>query len=385
LGGALSEEYPGKKALIVTGGSSAERSGALQKIQDSLNSGGVVFGLLYGVEPDPSSETVERIAAEINKGYGILIPLGGGSTIDATKAANALAVLGGSVDDYIGDDKVTGKLKSSGKELLPVIAIPTTSGTGAEVTRFSVITMAGQKKPIRDWATMAKQAYIDPELTYSCPGKLTAAVGLDTLAHNLEGYLNNTDEDADPGANDRALFGLDLVFKYLPRAVRDCDDKEAREKLALASVLGGTVINYKPTSLPHGLSFFFKEQLAHGDAVSIILPYAWAFYLPSVQEKSVKVARLMGIEVEGREAREVGVEAVRKLIDFIRDLGHPVALKQVEGVDQDQINHAADSVAGDPMRLSSSPRKIEPEEAIEVFRAIMDGAFEGRIEDILKL
>lgn len=385
VGQSIKENCPEAKALIVTGRGSAEKSGALIKLKESLESAGVEYDIFSGIEPDPSSETTHKIVDKLNEGFDVLVPLGGGSTIDASKAASVVATLGGHVSDYFGNGKVKPKLEESGKELYPVIAIPTTSGTGAEVTKYSVITDKGIKLVIRDDITCPVRAFIDPELTYSCSPGLTVTVGLDTLGHLLEGYLNNVSEGIDPQANERALYGLKLVFENLPRAHKDVKESQAREMMALASVLGGMVINYKPTGLPHGLSLYFHDFAAHGDGVAVMLPYAWAYYLPNVEGKSLEVARLMGIATDNIPAREASVEAVKKLIEFIKGLGHPISLREIREMDEETLRGAVRYLELDPARLASSPRGVEEEKKAEILHSIIKGAYEGNIEEILKL
>jgi alcohol dehydrogenase class IV len=385
VGQTIKQNYPEAKTLVITGRGSAEKSGSLRKLKESLESAGVDFEVFSGVEPDPSSETTHKIVDKIKEGFHVLAPLGGGSSIDASKAADVVATLGGHVSDYFGNGKVRPKLEESGKKLFPVLAIPTTSGTGAEVTKFSVITDKGVKLAIRDEVTCPMQAFVDPELTYSCSSGLTVTVGLDTLGHLLEGYLNNVNDNVDPHANERALFGLKLVFENLPQAYKDGQGSQAREMMALASVLGGMVINYKPTGIPHGLSLYFHDFAAHGDGVAVLLPYAWAYYLPNVEGKTIEVARLMGIDIQNRSDREASVEAVKKLIEFIRELGHPISLREIHEMDEETLKGAVRYLELDPARLASSPRQVEEEEKTEILHSIIKGAYEGRIEEILKL
>jgi alcohol dehydrogenase class IV len=385
VGQSIKQNYPEAKALVITGRGSAEKSGALQKLKEFLESAGVEYDIFSGVEPDPSSETTHKIVDKLKEGFNVLVPLGGGSTIDASKAANVVATLDGHVSDYFGNNKVSPKLEEAGKQLYPVIAIPTTSGTGAEVTKYSVITDKGIKLVIRDDVTCPVQAFIDPELTYSCSPNLTVTVGLDTLGHLLEGYLNNVSEGIDPQANERALYGLKLVFDNLPQAYKEDQENQAREMMALASVLGGMVINYKPTGLPHGLSLYFHDFAAHGDGVAVMLPYAWAYYLPNVEGKTLEVARLIGIDIQNRSAREASVEAVKKLIEFIKELGHPISLREIHEMDEETLKGAVDYLELDPARLASSPRQIEEEKKTEILHRIIKGAYEGNIEEILKL
>lgn len=156
--------------------------------------------------------------------------VGGGSVIDAAKAAGILGTIKeGELDDYFGVGLVSQKVKKT----IDIIAAPTTSGSGSEVTKFSVITdtKLGVKKMTIDPAIVPTESIVDPTLTYSCGRHVTLVSGLDTMTHLIEGYFNTVDEGADPEANEKALLGLDPVFQGLPRVVQNPEDKEGREIL----------------------------------------------------------------------------------------------------------------------------------------------------------
>jgi alcohol dehydrogenase len=378
--GSVVTRYGGR-TLIVVGKRSIRRSGVLDRVVQSLEKNSVGYKIVEGVEPNPSKETVYRIAYHLLCGhFNSLLAIGGGSSIDAAKAAGILATIReGEIDDYFGVGMVSKKVK----RIIPLIAVPTTSGTGSELTKFSVITdmWLHVKKMILDMAVVPAEAIVDPELTYSCDNHVSLVTGLDTLTHLMEGYFNNIDEGVDAGANPRALIGLKLVFEGLPRVLQNGRDREARRMLSLASTLGGSVLFYKQAGLPHLNSFSWSGVMDHGEAVAVMLPYYSAYYAPNIREKMKKAAELMGIPESGNMTEDF----VRGLFDFYRKINFPLTLKSFKSFSEDLIDKAVRDASQNRMKLEASPRPVPPERSEEVLRTIIEGAYEGRIDKIVNL
>lgn len=378
----------GPKAIVIIGEGSVKKYGYLDKLLKSLRDAGVSANVVEGVEPNPSKETVYRLAYYILADqYNCAIALGGGSTIDALKAGLVLAtVKTGDIDQYFGANNVSPHME---KMQPPMIAIPTTSGTSAEVTKYSNITdpVIEVKKLISDPAIIPQIALVDPELTVSCPPKLTATVGLDALTHLMEGYMNNVHDDVDPGtddlpgANERALEGMRLLFEALPEAVNNGSNLEAREKMSLACVLGGTVIVYKSTGGPHMNSFSWFDLMPHGNATGLMLPYYTAYYAPAIEEKLRKIADLLGVEVKD----SVGRAVAEGLLEFYRKMNFPTSLKEIPGFKEAHIDKAIADAAQNQMKLDNMPRPIPAEEKNDVLRIIIEGARDGKLDQILKI
>ncbi|MBN2151143.1 MAG: iron-containing alcohol dehydrogenase [Candidatus Lokiarchaeota archaeon] len=380
--GDVAKEMGMKNALVAIGGGSAEKSGQLGRLQASLSKAGVKQDLFGGVEPNPSVETIYRMALKLLhcKADGI-VGLGGGSVLDACKAANVMvSAQADDIHPYFGVDNIKKAFKG---QLLPFLPIPTTSGTSAEVTKYSNITdhALGVKKLISDETIIPKRAIVDPELTRTCPPALTRVVGLDTLTHLMEGYMNNVHDSVDPGANARAIEGMGLVFKYLPRAVKDGSDMAARRAMSAACVLGGTVIVYKSTGGPHMNSFSWFSVMDHGEATAVMLPYYTAYYGKAIPEKLGQVAGLMGLETRGDVTRAV----VLGLIDFYKAIGQKTTLAQHEGFPKDFIEKAIADAAQNQMKLDAMPRPVPAARSKEILRAIIGGAWTGDVDAILAL
>jgi alcohol dehydrogenase len=370
-----------KKTLLTIGKGSVKKSGVLDAVSQALERNSIKYEMVEGVEPNPSKETVYRIVYHLLAGnFSSLLAIGGGSVIDAAKAAGILGTIKeGELDDYFGVGMVSKKVK----KIMNLIAVPTTSGTGSELTRFSVITDTGLhlKKLISDMAIVPTEAVVDPELTHSCGNHVTLVTGLDTLTHLIEGYFNNVDDPIDPKANQRALIGLELVVEGLPRVLKNERDREARRMMSLASTLGGSVILYKQTGLPHLNSFSWANVMDHGEAVAVMLPYYSAYYAPDISEKIKNLATLMGIP----ESKNMTNAFVEGLFEFYRKIDFPCTLKGFKNFSKDLIEKAVQDASQNRMKLEASPRPIPPEKSKEVLQTIIEGAYEGKIDKIMKL
>jgi alcohol dehydrogenase class IV len=378
--GEVVKKY-GDNVLLVIGGGSVKKSGIYDKIVSNLDKSSIRHGVCERVEPNPSKETVYRITYHILAGnFTCLLAVGGGSAMDAAKAAGILAtVKEGEIDDYFGVGLVS---KKAGK-IMNLVVAPTTSGSGSEVTKFSVITdtRLGVKKLMIDPAIVPRDAIVDPALTYSCSRHVTMVSGLDAMTHLIEGYFNTVDDGVDPTTNDRAMAGLGLLFEALPRAVDDPADREARRDMALASTLGGTVLFFKQAGGPHLNSFSWCNVMDHGEACAVMLPYYGAYYAPVVEEKLRNVSRIMGVKDSGNPAKDFA----EGLLGFYRRLGFPLTLKEFKDFSYELIDKAVADASQNKMKLEAMPRPVPAEKSEKVSRTIIEGAYEGRLDEILKL
>lgn len=369
------------RTLLIIGKGSIKKSGVLDRVLRHLEKNAILYKIVEGVEPNPGKETVYRIVYHLLAGnFNFLLAIGGGSVIDAAKAAGILGTIrDGELDDYFGVSMVSKKVE----KIVPLIAVPTTSGTGSELTKFSVITdtTIHVKKLIFDAAIIPIETIVDPDLTYSCGNHVSLVTGLDTMTHLMEGYFNNVDENADPEANKRALMGLKLVFEGLPRVLKNGQDREARRMMSLASTLGGSVLFYKQAGLPHLNSFSWSSVMDHGEAVAVMLPYYTAYYAPNISEKIKNVATLMGIS----DSRNMTRDFVLGLFDFYKKINFPLTLKEFKNFSEDLIEKAVRDASQNRMKLEASPRPVPQEKSKEVLYTIIEGAYQGTIENIVNL
>ncbi len=307
-------------------------SGLAQKIVDG--SEGVLAGIYSKISPNPEVVEVDACAQMIREnGFDFLVALGGGSALDCAKAAGSVCFTQDSIRSYHG----TGVAMP--QQHLPLIAIPTTSGTGSEVTCVSVLSdhELGKKGPIVSNGFYPTIALIDPELTYTLPPYMTASTGIDVLCHAVEGFWSVGHQ---PICDALALHATKLVFRYLRAAVSDPGDKVARSKMAEASVIAGLAFTLPKTTSSHACSFPLTNLLhiPHGEACGLTLDY---------------FARINADAQDGRIhdfAREVGYADMYDMADAIYQLKKDVGLL----TDLKKFNLTDEQVA-DLVRISRHP------------------------------
>jgi len=314
----------GSKALLVTGRGSMRKAGVLDRAVDCLRSARVEVLLFEGVEPNPSVETIDSGAGVAKeKGCDLVIGLGGGSVIDAAKAMALMVKNPGSVADYQLERKT---ISQPG---LPMIAIPTTSGTGAETNHVSVITNTkmGIKRALKHPYMTPSVAILDPSLTLTLPPDITAATGMDALGHAVESYVSTA---AHPFSEALSLRAIELIGANLREAVWNGRNITARENMAMAAYLAGMAL-MAGTGFAHLLSHPMSASfgVSHGQSIALLLPYVMESNLPYSREKFARIASALGEKVEGlslQEASEQAVVAVRKLA---QDIKVPQRLREV--------------------------------------------------------
>lgn len=292
-----SAPLPGAKALIVIGGTSVRRLGYLDRVQALLKNQGVDSVVFDKVQPNPVVEHVmEAAALAREEGCDFVIGLGGGSSMDSAKSIAVMAANPGTYWDYIQGG--SGRGLPIPNKPLPIVCITTTAGTGTEADPWTVITKEDTQEKIGFGfkGTFPTMSIVDPELMLSVPPKLTAYQGFDAFLHAVEGYMATI---ASPMGDMFALQAIEYVAKYLPRAVHNGDDLEARAYVALANTYSGFVETIScctsEHSIEHALSAF-HPSLPHGAGLIMI---SWAYheaYAPSCPERYARVAAAMGQE-----------------------------------------------------------------------------------------
>jgi alcohol dehydrogenase len=267
------------------------------------------------IEANPKDYNVQAGAVlAANEDVDVLLAIGGGSPIDAAKGIAVLARQGGAIRDYA--------TKPIGKDCLPMIAIPTTAGTGSEVTFSSVITDTKEnfKFTVKSPYIAAKVTLIDPELTYTLPPAITAATGIDALTHAIEGYTATCTE---PIAEALGLYAVEYIGKYIVRAVKVGSDEEARDGMMMGSLLAGLSFSHADVAGVHCMSEALGSVFdkPHGLCNAIILPHMMTECLPFALYKYARVARALGIvESDDKKAAEKGIEWIR---DISTEIGLP--------------------------------------------------------------
>ncbi len=349
-----------KKVFVVTD-AGIVAAGLLQPVLDSLAAAGLEVELFDQTPPNPTTTAVDHAAAQFREsGAELIVALGGGSAIDAAKAVRILAggPEGASCAEYalmLGDAV---RPLPTVPQMPPMIAIPTTAGTGAEVTPWGVITDEARKLKmgVGGPATIPTVALIDPALTLTLPPHLTAATGMDALTHLIEAYVST---NSAPIALDALILdGIGRIGRFLRLAVTQPGHRQAREEMMLASMLGGIAISSRWLGAAHSLAHQLSgiAHVHHGLACALMLPAQMQFSLPGALARYAQVAQALDpIPTPGsvREEAERAVTAVRQLMI---DIDLPLRLRDV-GVTETMIPVLADNAIID-LNWTTNPRAI---------------------------
>lgn len=361
----------------------------VQSIRESLAACGTsLAGEVDGARPNAPREDLARITGDLRRlNPDVVVSFGGGSTIDAAKAAILLWNLGGEIDEYFGTGLVSRKLAANGQALTPHVAVQTAASSGAHLTKYSNITdlKSGQKKLVVDEAIVPTRALFDYTLTYGAPAALTADGALDGVAHCLEVLYGAVGKPFYGRMEQIAAAGIRLVVEYLPRAMQNLEDQEAREALGLATDLGGYAIMLGGTNGAHLTSFSLIDILSHGRACAIMNPYYTVFFAPAIQEPLRLVGKVLAqagytdMPVDRLDGRARGVAVAQALMALERRIGFPATLGQVPGFTAAHIERAL-AAAKDPqlkMKLENMPVPLTAPQIDEYMGSVLRAAVDG--------
>ncbi|WP_134704714.1 iron-containing alcohol dehydrogenase [Ammoniphilus sp. YIM 78166] len=352
-----------KRAFLVTD-RGVMQAGILEQVTKVLSEHGISFTIYDEVEPDPSVETIDFAAkAYIDSDCDAIIAVGGGSPIDAAKGIRAVASNGGSIRDYAGVNLL--KKPSS----IPFVAIPTTSGTGSEVTIFAVFSDWQEKRKVTVTSPYLAPdiSIVDPKLTLSAPAGITAASGMDAFAHAAETFVSRISQ---PASDALALSAMRTAVQYLRRAVYNGEDQEARIKMAEASLLAGMAFNQSYLGLTHaiGSALSGHAHVSHGVAIALLLPSVMDYNLVSAVEKYAEIAAVFRPADPTKSTMEIAKQGVQDLTQLRDDLGLPTTLREV-GVKEEQIPLIAEDTLKSGM-WKFNPRKASPEHVQALLKTI---------------
>jgi alcohol dehydrogenase len=358
--GAEARALGGTRALVVTD-PGVLAAGLVEPITACLESDGIGTVVFDGVAPNPRDTSVaegaQLVAAE---GCDLLVAVGGGSPMDTAKAIGTVATHGGRIQDYEGLGRLTAPIT-------PLIAVPTTAGTGSEVTFWAVITDTERsfKMSVGSPLCAASVALVDPELTYGLPATVTAYTGVDALTHAVEGY---TSLPSEPLTDSLAVSAIRLIDRALRRAYANGADAEARYEMMLASLLAGVAFGNSDIAGVHcmGEAIGGLYDTPHGIAMAIYLPAVTEFNYMAVPHKYAVVAEALGVNVCGLsqlEAAKLAAVAIRKLTD---DLGIPSA--EDAGVRPEDFPRLAKAAAVN-VSVESNPRVATESDFLAIFEA----------------
>ena len=344
-----------KKAFLVTDAPLVQM-GMAQQVADRLAEKGIEYVIVDGVKPNPTVGNVNAGLEQLNKAQAdFIISLGGGSVHDCAKGIALVASNGGKIEDYEG-------LNQSKKPQMTLIAINTTAGTASEMTRFTIITDESRhvKMAIVDSNVTPFLSINDSELMEGMPAGLTAATGMDALTHAVEAYVSTI---ASPITDACALKAIALVARYLPTAVREPNNKEAREQMAYAQFLAGMAFNNASLgyvhAMAHQLGGFY--DLPHGVCNALLLPHVEAFNMSVASERLNEVGQVLGANNSDLKDLDV-IAAIKKLADIV---GIPKSLEEL-GVKREDFDTLADNALKDVCGLTN-PVQASHAEIVGIF------------------
>jgi alcohol dehydrogenase len=361
--GDEAKAFGAKKVMLVTD-KGVNKAGLTKPVEDSLTKAGIPFVVFDQVVPNPRDVDC-HVGYELAKkeGIDVLVAVGGGSAMDTAKAIGTLLTNGGIVQDWCGFQLLN-------EDITPLIAIPTTAGTGSEVTPFAVITDTQKhvKLNIFDPKAAAKVALIDPATLLKLPAPIMASTGIDAMTHAVEAYTCNV---ATPHTDAYALYAIDLIQKHLRNAVKS-PDMESCTGMMLGSTIAGIAFGYADVGAVHCMAEALggRYDTPHGVANAVLLPTVTEFNMSSDYEKHANMAKALGVDIKGMaapDAAKCAVEALKQLCD---DVGIP-KIKDVEGINPDDFPALADA-AEKNVSNASNPREVTAKDYLDLFKKAYD-------------
>lgn len=399
----------GKRALLVVT-QYGEDGGAwftpwLDQITRSLRANGIEYGEpVRGAGPNAPREDLYRIALTVAKVKpDCIIAVGGGSTIDAAKAASVLVSYAGSdIEPYFGTGEVTKVSEQAGKPILPVIAVQTASSSGAHLTKYSNITdpATGIKKLIVDEAIIPPRAVFDYRVTAGAPEALTLDGGLDGIAHCWEVFMGAAGKSYYEEIEEITCTSVGLIVDSLPKAIEDPSDLDARVALGLGTDLGGYAIMIRKVNPETGAveaggtngghlgSFQLTDYLTHGRACAVLNPYYTVLFAGAIEPQNRAVGAIFqaagfiddGVDLERLEGRELAETVAKGMIAFSQRLGFPATLKEA-GVPEQHIGVMVEASKNPQLKMKlqnmPTPMDVERGDVDTLMKPTLEAAYSG--------
>lgn len=352
----------GKKALIVTDKVMIQL-GNCAKVETALKNQGIDYAIYSEIVGEPTDTMIENgLKVYKENGCDFLVALGGGSPIDSMKAIGSLVVNGGNIFDYMG--------KVIDVEMPPLVAIPTTAGTGSEATQFTIITDTKKdiKMLLKGKVLMPKLAIIDPQFTMTAPPKITAATGLDALCHAVEAY---TSRKAQTLSDSFAMSAVKRIFKSLPVAFKDGKNEEARIQMSVAALEAGIAFNNASVTIIHGMSRPIGAlfHVAHGLSNAMLMKECLGFALEGAYDRFADLGRAIGVADATDEDKAAAEKFLSAIEEIVKELETPTLAEF--GIDKEEFFKVIDKMAYDAMD-SGSPqntmREVSEEQVKQIYR-----------------
>lgn len=354
----------GKNRVLLVTDQGIRQAGILDRVVRATGKNTGCFDIFDGVQPNPDIATMETCGQQVASGeYALIIGLGGGSPMDVAKAGAILPIHGGRIRPLLGRDTIK-------KTNVPLCLIPTTSGTGSEVSQAIVVydPESRTKKGIWDRHVIPLVAVVDPDLTVGMPANLTVDTGLDALVHGIEAYASRT---SNPIVRLYARDCIRLVAKHLPRALRDGRDLEARSGMSLAATLGGLAFSNGGLGAIHGLSYPLDtdKHIPHGRAVAILAPWVMDYNRIGHEATYTEIARCLGEDVDQLDIQTASQKSVEGFMKLLESVGvspyladHGIQTSEVEGLAREAFQKAQ-------RLLPCNPREMIEDDGVRIYWA----------------
>jgi alcohol dehydrogenase len=364
----LVKELGGRRVFLVAD-PGLQQSGIIEQLTAVLDADEIPYTVYDKVSPEPGLKLADQGVKLAKKNKAdCVVGVGGGSALDIAKAVSILLTNGGKAEDYLG----LGKIKKKG---VPKIMIPTTAGTGAEVTFTAVFIneKTNSKGGMNGDPLYPDAAILDPSLTLSLPQHVTAATGIDAFTHALEAYVST---QAHLVSDMYGLEAIGLISANLRSAYANGDNLEARSAMLLGSLLGGKALATAGVGLVHAMAYPLGGMFntAHGLANAVLLPYVVEYNIIGNPEKFAVIAQVMGYETEGLPVREAAQLAVDAIHQLNADVGIPPSLAALD-IPADKIPEMAKIALTVTRPVENNPRKPTEDDVISVYEAALDGGF----------
>jgi len=338
-----------------------QNTGVVSLVENELI--GLTYGIYNRVQPEPEIKLILDCAAEIRKGnYDGVIAVGGGSAIDIAKSAAVVVTNDVEINSLFG----TNLVKNKG---IPIIAIPTTAGTGSEVTNIAILSDNEEqlKKGIVSPYLLPDVAIVSPEMTLTMPPSVTAASGIDALVHAIEAYIS---VNATPITDALAIGAMKMIAKYLPKAYTNPNHLEARENMATASLMAGMAFGNAGVGAVHALAYPVggRFHIAHGVSNALLLPYVMEWNKISNLEKFRDIAEALGENTQGMSDFEAADKAIEAMVRINQAVDIPKGLKEFN-IPESALTELAEDAMKVTRLLANNPRKLRKHEVEQIYRA----------------
>lgn len=341
---------------------------AVERVTKILEDNNVEYTISTNVMAEPSVEKGDEIVEEVRDDQpNLIIGLGGGSTLDLAKAASLIAPQKGSIGNYLN---LTGDMTLS-EVKIPNILMPSTSGTGAEVTDIAVFSTGDSKDAITDPLMIADYAVVDPFYSYSVPPKVAAASGVDAFTHAIESY---TSTDATPVTEMMAVEAMEKIYHNIREAVWDKNNFAAKDELSLGSMLAGMSFYNAGVGGVHALAYPLggNFKIPHGESNAVLLPYVYEEILKSCSNKLAKLAPIFSIDTVGKNNVEISEEITDKLFDMVKEVGLPENLQHYR-ITSGDIGLLTENALKQTRLLAKSPLELKEAEIKRIYTNAMNG------------